>query len=138
MYHVLPARSYLDLSYRNDMCLIINRILRPLAPTEAQEAYALMLDAANNFGCQHWLIDLRRNSTYQPGLLTTYFPQPEDLPGKLTYLAYLVSPILLAELEKHDELPSVSNHSLPFRVRVFVDELAAQEWLSALEQIALV
>jgi|GEM_PF-1818501 len=138
MYHVLPARSYLDLSYRDDMCFIINRILRPLAPTEAQEAYALMLDAAKDHGCQHWLIDLRRDFIYHQGLLTTFFPQTEDQPGKLTYLAYLVSPILLAELEKHDELPSVFNHGLPFRVRVFVDELAAQEWLSAPEQVALV
>ena len=132
MYHVLPARNYLDLSYRDDMCLIINRVMRTLAPTEAQEAYALMLDAANDYGCQHWLIDLRCNSIYQPGLLTTFFPQPEDQLGKLTYLAYLVSPMLLNELENHDEVPSPAFHNdLPFQVGVFIDELAAQKWLSA-------
>jgi hypothetical protein len=96
-----------------------------------------MLDAANDHGCQHWLIDLRRDFTYQPGLLTTFFPQPHDQPGRLTYLAYLVSPILLKELEKHNEVPLVSDHGLPFRVRVFVDESAAQEWLSAPEPIAV-
>ncbi|QNH61047.1 hypothetical protein [Hymenobacter sediminicola] len=132
MYHALPARDFLDLSYRDDMCFIINRILRPLAPTEAQEAYALMLDAANSHGCQHWLIDLRRDTTFQPELLTTFFPQPGDQPGKVTYLAYLVSPMLLTELENQDQVPlPVHYDDLPFRVKLFVDELAAQEWLSA-------
>ncbi|MBC6699195.1 hypothetical protein [Hymenobacter sp. BT190] len=131
MYHALPARDFLDLTYRDDVCFIINRILRPLAPTEAQEAYALMLDAANQHGCQHWLIDLRRNTTYQPELLTTFFPQPGDQPGKLTYLAYLVSPMLLAEIQdQQGALLPGRQDDLPFRVQIFVDELAAQEWLT--------
>lgn len=132
MYHPLPARDFLDLSYRDDVCFIINRILRPLAPTEAQEAYALMLDAARQHGCQHWLIDLRRNPTYQPELLTTFFPQPTDQPGKLTYLAYLVSPMLLAEITNQAATPLPTHYdNLPFRVQLFVDELEAQQWLSS-------
>ncbi len=65
-----------------------------------------MLDAARSHGCQHWLIDLRRHSTYQPELLTTFFPQPHDQPGKLTYLAYLVSPVLLDEITTNGDIPS--------------------------------
>lgn len=132
MYHTLPARDFLDLTYRDDVCFIINRILRPLAPTEAQEAYALMLDAANQHGCQHWLIDLRRHTSYQPELLTTFFPQPGDQPDKVTYLAYLVTPMLLAEVESQDATPLPAHYdNLPFRVQLFVDELAAQEWLTS-------
>jgi hypothetical protein len=132
MYHALPTRDFLDLTYRDDVCFIINRILRPLALTEAQEAYALMLDAANQHGCQHWLIDLRRHTTYQPELLTTFFPQSGDQPGKLTYLAYLVSPMLLAEIEGQDSTPLPAHYdNLPFRVRLFVDEQTAQEWLTS-------
>jgi hypothetical protein len=130
MYHTLPAREFLDLSYRDDVCFIINRILRPLAPTEAQEAYALMLDAARSHGCQHWLIDLRRHSTYQPELLTTFFPQPHDRPGQLTYLAYLVSPMLLAEMTGNGDIPLPTRHdNLPYRACLFVDERDAQQWL---------
>lgn len=129
MYHTLPAREFLDLSYRDDVCFIINRILRPLAPTEAQEAYTLML-AARSHGCQHWLIDLRRHSTYQPELLTTFFPQPHDQPGKLTYLAYLVSPMLLDEITTNGNIPQLTHHdNLPYRVCLFVDEREAQQWL---------
>ncbi|WP_073287659.1 hypothetical protein [Hymenobacter psychrotolerans] len=132
MYHPLPAWDYLDLSSRDDVYFIINRILRPLASTEAQKAYALMLDAAKDHGCQYWLIDLRRDISFRPELLTTFFPQPGDQPGKLTYLAYLVSPMLLAELENQGNLPVPGDYDkLPFRAELFVDELAAQEWLLA-------
>jgi hypothetical protein len=132
MYHSLPAQEFLDLSYRDDVCFIINRILRPLAPTEVQQAYQLMLDAANQHQCQHWLIDLRRDVHYRPELLTTFFPQPQDRPGQVTYLAYLVSPNLLTAMQDHDDVPLPEHYDdLPFRARLFVDEQAAQEWLSS-------
>ena len=131
MYHSLPAREFLDLSYRDDVCFIINRILRPLEPTEIQEAYALMLDAANQHGCQHWLIDLRRTTEYRPELLTTFFPQADDRTRVVTYLAYLVSPTLLQEMEGHGDVPLPAHYdNLPFRAQLFVDEQAAQHWLS--------
>jgi hypothetical protein len=132
MYYSLPAREYLDLSYRDDVCFIINRVLRPLAPTEIQEAYALMLEAANQHGCQHWLIDLRRDTDYRPELLTTFLPRSDDRPGKVTYLAYLVSPALLTEMEACDDVPLPTHYdNLPFRAQLFVDEQAAQAWLSS-------
>ncbi|RYU82832.1 hypothetical protein [Hymenobacter persicinus] len=132
MYHSLPAREFLDLSYRDDVCFIINRILRPLAPTEIQEAYALMLDAANHHSCQHWLIDLRRDTEYRPELLTTFFPQAGDRPGMVTYLAYLVAPTLLTEMENQGDVPLPAHYdNLPFRAQLFVDEQAAQDWLTA-------
>jgi len=131
MYHSLPAREFLDLTYRDDVCFIINRILRPLAPTEIQEAYALMLDAANQHDCQHWLIDLRRDTSYRAELLTTFFPQAHDRVGKITYLAYLVSPSLLTEMEDRGDVPIPEHYdNLPFRAQLFVDEQAAQDWLS--------
>ncbi|MCB2407908.1 hypothetical protein [Hymenobacter lucidus] len=131
MYHTLPAREYQNLSYRDDVCFIINRILRPLDTTEIQEAYSVMLEAAGHYGCQHWLIDLRRDATYRPRLLTTFFPQPGDQAGSLTYLAYLVSPTLLAEMEALGDVPAPDFYEgLAYRARIFVDEQAAQDWLA--------
>ncbi|WP_345070494.1 hypothetical protein [Hymenobacter fastidiosus] len=51
-------------------------MLRPLAGPEIQEAYALLPDASRQHGCPHWLIDLRRDISYRPELLTTFFPSP--------------------------------------------------------------
>ncbi|UOQ50897.1 hypothetical protein [Hymenobacter cellulosivorans] len=131
MYHTLPAREFQNLSYRDDVCFIINRILRPLAPTEIQEAYSVMLEAANHYGCQHWLIDLRRDATYRPKLLSTFFPQPGDRAGSLTYLAYLVAPALLHDMEDQGDVPSQDFYDgQAFRARIFVDEQAAQDWLA--------
>lgn len=132
MYHTLPAREFQTLSYRDDVCFIINRILRPLNSLEIQEAYAVMLDAAAQYGCQHWLIDLRRDATYHPKLLSTFFSQPGDRAGSLTYLAYLVSPTTLAQMEEQDEVPAADFYDgLAYRAKAFVDEQAAHDWLVA-------
>ncbi|TGE18358.1 hypothetical protein [Hymenobacter elongatus] len=131
MNHPLPAREFLSLSYRADVCFIVNRILRPLTVIEIQEAYTLMLDAASHYGCQHWLVDLRRYTTYRPQLMSSFFPQPGDQPGSLTYLAYLVAPALLHEMEGNGDVPSPDSYEgRAYRAHIFVDELAAYDWLS--------
>jgi hypothetical protein len=136
MYQDLASTAFLHVAYRPDSCLLIGRWLCSVTEAQLQEGYETMRLAAREHQCNHWLMDARRRTNRQINgpewVVTSFLPQVQQQMGSPLYVAFLVLPSHLQEIEAN---PDPSNKaSAPtdlFQFARFIDEGAANAWLNA-------
>lgn len=134
------SASFLQISFRADLHLLIIRWLRDVTPPELQLGYSEALAAARQHGTPCWLVDSRRRAQSDEAMVqwlaNTYLPTLSPALGHpLTRLACLVAatwqPVTtpatpLAVLAQQPPQTAQSYH-----VQLFSDEGAAVQWLQA-------
>jgi hypothetical protein len=131
----MPSPLYLadfaELTFRNDLQIVLGRWLRPVSSTELQQSYEALLATANPHRCRFWLLDLRRRGISSEDdtlwTLETFLPQLPPRLGGRVYLAFLVAPGHLSAIDQETGAPMVSNAQC--HVRLFTDEGLATAWL---------
>lgn len=134
MYQELASRSFLQISYRPDSCLLIGRWLSSINDEQLHEGYEAMRLAALEHDCSHWLMDARRRvDRTQNGpewVVTIFLPKVQREFGHRLCVAFLVLPNHLHETEDENarSLPPAADGAL-FQYARFIDEGAANAWL---------
>jgi hypothetical protein len=134
MYEQLASTSYLQVSYREDSCLLIGRWLSSITEPQLREGYETMRLAALHHKCRHWLMDSRRRTDRRLNgpewVVTTFLPEVQREMGHQLCVAFLVLPNHLQEIEADPDLPgATSAPGAPFQFARFIDEGAANAWL---------
>ncbi|MFD2718960.1 hypothetical protein ACFST9_09555 [Hymenobacter monticola] len=134
MYQELASTSFLQVAYRPDSCLLIGRWLCSITDEQLREGYETMRLAAQEHDCRHWLMDARRRTDRRLNgpewVVTSFLPRVQQEMGGRLYVAFLVLPNHLAEIEADPNMPEKSpGASAPFQYARFIDEGAANAWL---------
>jgi len=131
-----PLADLVELTYRNDLNVLLARWLRPLSSPELWQSYEALLDTAALHQCRFWLLDLRRRGISTEDdtqwVLETFLPRLAPRLGGRVYLAFLVAPPHLASVDQENGAPLVSNAQC--HVRLFTDEGLATAWLGRRRQ----
>jgi hypothetical protein len=126
--------SFLQISYRPELQMLVGRWLRQTTPDEMQTGYLALLAEAQVQQCWLWLIDARRrDNANQAGtqwMMDTFFPQVPRQIHRKVFVAYLFAPTHLTELEADPSVPPLTYFDgRPCQVERFTEELAATQWL---------
>lgn len=137
----LPAPDYLDVTYRADLDVLLARWMRRVTLEEMQQGYLYLLEKAEAHRCRYWLLDARRRSnTDREGagwMVNTFLPGLHSRLGGRTYLAYLLVPAIMRDVEADAAFPPASFFAgKPFLGERFIDEREAIAWLQAAHQEA--
>lgn len=133
---MLPTEpDYLRLSYRSDLKLLIMRWTRVATSAEHRAGYAAALALARQQQAGHWLIDLRsRGLAELPDLhwvLEEFWAEMRSaLPHASRRLAYLTTPFH-ADTLRPRLAEFVMTGEATAQVRVFTEEMPAQQWLES-------
>ncbi|QKG56537.1 hypothetical protein GKZ68_07775 [Hymenobacter sp. BRD128] len=129
----LFSSTFLEVTYRPDLGLLMGRWLRSVTETELRLGYNALHRAALHHGCGHWLIDSRRRVCRCPNsaewVTTQYLPQVQQALGEPLRVGVLVLPDYLASLPQAYSNCSATS---PVQFARFVDEGAANVWLGVL------
>lgn len=134
------SSSFLTISFRSDLHLLIVRWLRDVTQAELQQGYTATLQAAVQHSVACWLIDSRRRTQSDAAMVqwlaNDYLPTLSgQLNNRIVHLACLVAATWqpaeapatpLAVLAQEAPKPGQ-----PFKVQLFGDEGAATQWLQA-------
>ncbi|MBD2715166.1 hypothetical protein KBK19_08980 [Microvirga sp. STR05] len=128
------STPYLDIIYRPEQHVLLGRWLRGVMPFELQQGYAALLEAATEYNCRFWLLDIRRRAGVDSSdvfwIMEEFFPKLQPRLGRTTYLAFLMSPHHLAGVLANATIPSLTYFdTLPYQLQRFTDESASLEWL---------
>jgi hypothetical protein len=127
--------DYLVLSYRPDLQLLFLRWRRPASPVEHRAGYQAALQLAQQEQAGRWLVDLRSRGLADPNDLQWVLRDFRSdfqaaLPSTTRRLAYLTTPyhadILRPRLSELDTLADGGTD-----IRVFTEEMPAQQWLQS-------
>ncbi|MBF9142672.1 hypothetical protein [Hymenobacter properus] len=134
MYQELASTAFLQVVYRPDSCLLIGRWLCSITEEQLHEGYETMRLAAREHKCRHWLMDARRRTDRRRNgpewVVTRFLPQVQQEMGGKLYVAFLVLPNHLIEIEADPSVPEKPpGASAPFQYARFIDEGAANTWL---------
>ncbi|MDO7851177.1 hypothetical protein [Hymenobacter convexus] len=134
MYQELASTAFLQVVYRPDSCLLIGRWLCSITDEQLCEGYETMRLAAQEHDCRHWLMDARRRTDRSRNgpewVITSFLPRVQKEMGGKLYVAFLVLPNHLAELDEDPSVPKKAHGaSAPFQYARFIDEGAANAWL---------
>jgi hypothetical protein len=126
--------DFLAVSYRADLQVLVARWMRVISVEEMRQGYELLLAAAVQHNCRHWLIDARRrNNTDREGaiwMVQSFLPRLHGQLGGRTALAYLLPPVQLRDTQADAAFPPASYfEGQPFVADRFTDERLALEWL---------
>jgi hypothetical protein len=134
MFQTLASNEFLEVAYRPDTGLLVGRWLRSISEEELQEGYATLRGAALHHGCQRWLVDARRRVDRRRNgpewVITRFLPEVQQELGTPLAVAFLVLPNHLQELEAATGAVLASPPNAPFRFARFIEEGAANTWLS--------
>jgi hypothetical protein len=134
------SASFLQISFRPDLHLLIMRWLRDVTQTELQQGYLEAVQAARQHDATCWLVDSRRRVQSDEAMVrwlaNDYLPTiSAQLGHQPVRLACLVAATWqpaeapatpLAVLAQQPHQPASSYH-----VQLFGDEGAAMQWLQA-------
>ncbi|UPL48414.1 hypothetical protein [Hymenobacter sublimis] len=134
-----PYSDYLQLAHRPDLRLLTLRWLRDATLPEVQIGCQAALELAQQQGAAHWLVDVRRRVAVQAEnsawMADTFLPAAATtmLPAQLL-VAYLISPTRLEAIKlepaaKHAAIIRSQDPAQPYRLRVFLNEVDAIQWL---------
>ncbi|WP_210516986.1 hypothetical protein [Hymenobacter terricola] len=134
MYEELASTSYLNVAYRPDSCILIGRWLSSITEPQLRTGYETMRLAAMDYHCPHWLMDARRRTDRRLNgpewVVTAFLPRVQQELGMPLYVAFLVLPSHLQELEDDPDYPGKASVSTgPLQYARFIDEGAANAWL---------
>ena len=134
MYQELASTSFLQVVYRPDSCLLIGRWLCSITEEQLREGYETMRLAAQEHDCRHWLMDARRRTDRSRNgpewVITSFLPRVQQEMGGKLYVAFLVLPNHLVEIEADPSVPAKPlSASDPLQFARFIDEGAANAWL---------
>jgi hypothetical protein len=131
------STDFLQVVYRPDLGQLTGRWLRSVTEPELHQGYEALRRAAQHHRCGYWLIDSRRRTNRSfngPEWVTTQFlPAVQRELGTPLSVCFLVLPDYLGSLpaSAHEVVPGS-----PARFARFVDEGAANAWLSAQQAAA--
>lgn len=132
----VQVADFAELTFREDLRVLVARWLRPVSSAELHHSYEAVLAAASPQRCRFWLLDLRRRGTSTEDdthwVLETFLSQLAGRLGGRVYLAFLVSPSHLAVIDQEGGAPLVSGAHC--HARIFTDEGAALAWLARRHQ----
>lgn len=128
--------DFLQVTYRPDLNILLVRWMRQVSLEEMQQGYLYLLDVAVEHQCRQWLLDARRRfNTDRAGarwMVDSFLPSLYAHLGGRTYLAYLLVPVIMRDVEADAAFPPPSYfEDKPFIGERFIDERAAVEWLEA-------
>ena len=135
MYEELASTSYLQVSYREESCLLIGRWLSSVTDMQLRAGYETMRLAAVHHKCNHWLMDARRRTDRRLNgpewVVTEFLPQVQKEMGHRLCVAFLVLPSHLQEIEANAEAPEarLPKPGALLQFARFIDEGAANAWL---------
>ena len=133
MYEELASTSYLQVSYREDSCLLIGRWLSSVTEMQLHAGYETMRLAGIHHHCNHWLMDARRRTDRRLNgpewVVTTFLPQVQKEMGRPLNVAFLVLPSHLRELLADAPEAVAPKPGAKFQFARFIDEGAANAWL---------
>ncbi|GAB3299225.1 hypothetical protein GCM10027348_23290 [Hymenobacter tenuis] len=134
MHMSAVAPEYLEVSYREDLDVLLIRWMRKVTEEEMRTGYLYLLEEAAQRQCRQWLLDARRRyNTDRDGarwMITTFLPMLSARLGGRTYLAYLLVPAIMRDAEADAAFPPVSFFAdKPFIAERFIDEREAINWL---------
>jgi hypothetical protein len=135
MNHPYAASGHLEISYHDDVQVLVGRWLRPITEAEAQQDYAALLAAAQHFEAHYWLFDIRRRGRSAPAtlswLLTDYYTQAVRVLGAPVRLVYFMAPGLRQEFQADGVVPEPATYAAdqPFRMNQCITEAEALDWL---------
>lgn len=134
-----PAPEYIEVTYRPDLDVLVTRWLRQITLEEMCQGYLHLLEVAAVHQCRFWLLDARRRyNTHKEGarwMVATFLPLLSPRLGGRTYLAYLLAPAILRDVEADAAFPPLSFFDgKPFAADRFVDEREAIGWLQQARQ----
>lgn len=141
MYQELASTAFLHVTYRPDSCLLIGRWLCSVNEAQLQEGYETMRLAAWHHQCHHWLMDARRRTDRRLNgpewVVTSFLPQVQQQMGGPLYVAFLVLPSHVQELEADpDQSPNTADPAALFQFARFIDEGAANAWLDERRRVS--
>ncbi|TGE20304.1 hypothetical protein E5K00_20060 [Hymenobacter aquaticus] len=129
---VTTVADFVELTLREDLGTLLGRWLRQVSGEEVRQGYEATLRVAAPQRVRYWLLDLRRRGTITEEstewVLSAFLPRLANLLGGRVYLAFLMSPAHLSNVDQENGAPLVS--SADCHVRLFSDEGAAAEWLA--------
>lgn len=129
---VTTVADFVELTLREDLGTLLGRWLRQVSTDEVRQGYEATLRVASSQRVRYWLLDLRRRGTIGEDstqwVLTTFLPRLTPLLGGRVYLAFLMSPAHLSNVDQENGAPLVSNADC--HVRLFSDEGLATDWLA--------
>jgi hypothetical protein len=132
----IAAPDFLQVTYRPDLEILLVRWMRQVSLEEMKQGYLYLLDVAVEHKCRQWLLDARRRfNTDRDGarwMIDSFLPSLHARLGGRTYLAYLLVPVIMRDVEADAAFPPASFfEGKPFIGERFIDERAAVEWLEA-------
>ncbi|QKG52548.1 hypothetical protein [Hymenobacter sp. BRD67] len=121
----------MHVAFRPDLGHLTGRWLHSVTEAELHEGYEALRLAALHYHCGHWLIDSRRRvnrSLEGPEwVITRFLPEVQRALGEPLRVCFLVLPDYLSSLPG----AAAGRPDSPLQVARFVDEGAANAWLSA-------
>lgn len=129
--------EHLELSFHDDLQVLVGRWRRPVTEAEARQDYADLLAAAQHFGARYWLFDIRRRGRSAAAtlawLLTNYYTQAVRVLGAPVRLVYFMAPGLRQEFQTDGVVPEPAAYAAeqPFRMNQCITEAEALAWLAS-------
>ncbi|MFD2784047.1 hypothetical protein [Hymenobacter rubripertinctus] len=129
----------LSIDYRSDLGVLIVRWLTDASAAELRQHYAALLTAAQQVGCTHWLLDVRRRLTPHPE--HTQWAASEWMPTALSalgpqtvYIACLLAPLRAVQFSPDEAINNAIAEQLEaarraYHFETFTDEGEAIRWL---------
>ncbi|QHL88308.1 hypothetical protein GU926_13045 [Nibribacter ruber] len=125
--------SSLQLTLRKDMGILFLRWSKQVSSEQIRQGYVQALDFAEEVGAHLWLFDLRgrggATAEDEDWILQHFYPSVQERLQHMGYFAYLVSPKHYTHLRDNVGLERLFNYSDAVKIRPFVSELEAVEWL---------
>ncbi|OWP63274.1 hypothetical protein CDA63_09615 [Hymenobacter amundsenii] len=129
----------LSIDYRSDLNVLLVRWLTDATPSQLRQHYAALLAAAQQVGCTHWLLDVRRRFTPNPE--TSRWAAEEWMPTALAalhprpvYIACLLAPLRATQFSPDEAINTAITANLEavrqaYHFETFTDEGEAMRWL---------
>ncbi|UOQ79005.1 hypothetical protein MUN84_11045 [Hymenobacter sp. 5516J-16] len=137
---MLPAApEFVEVTHRADLDVLLIRWMRKVTLEEMCAGYHYVLERAAEHRCRQWLLDARRRfNTDRDGahwMITSFLPTLHARLGGRTYLAYLLVPVIMRDVEADAAFPPASFfEGKPFAAERFIDEREAVAWLQEARQ----
>jgi hypothetical protein len=126
--------SHLRLTYRRDMEILFLRWSQQVGSALLRASYQQALAFAEELNVRLWLFDLRGRGGATPEdeawILKEFFPMAEQRLGHGNYVGYLLTPNHYAHVKEHVGLDILADFSESTKIRVFMSEAEAINWLS--------
>jgi hypothetical protein len=130
--------EYLSLNFRADLHLLVLRWLRDVNLAELQAGFAEAQALAQEYRAYHWFVDVRRRGALSASdsawVADVLLPQmARQLEPSVFAIAYLLAPFRAKAIQKQGPMQATvaraQASTQPYRLRTFLDEAEAVEWL---------